>query len=220
MKSEKNYPLKIDKVILSCFKEDTCYIDNWDLIKNRWRRIGIDPELVIVDYEDNSLNINKEYYKNLKHIFTAANYKNDIVMLANIKYIPGDARYFMNGLRNMKYEDILLYRSLDKNFFNSFPIAKGTTWKSILSGDNFKDFLEIHRESINDCINIQCFLYRLFSRNNKNVIELSDNMTGFNNLSKKLLNKDTFEKKYKNLIKFNVYTQIEIPDDIKLLQMM
>lgn len=222
--------MKIDRVILSS-NESKEYLDFWPIVSLAWKKLGIEPTLIYTGKNpiklDNIININ---LPNIDTAFLAQNvrllapslFPDEVIIISDIDDMPLSESFFQKNISIYDNDKFIIYRpdAVPENMISiMWNVAIGKTWSEIFnirSVDDIKETLldwypENYEVRGDNWYFDQIMLkdkVELFNNISPNrVIELSDQLTGFNRLNRSKL-KRRFNQFY---IDGNDYSDFHMP---------
>lgn len=226
--------MKITRVILSS-NESREYLDFWPIVSKAWINLGIQPTLVYTGEEaltePNIINLN---IKSINSAFVAQNvrllapalFPEDVCIISDIDDMPLSKKYFQDNIKDFDDDKFIIYRpdAVPENMISiMWNAAKGQVWSKIFDVYNLNDIKNklISWYPNNYSVRGQNWYFdQIILRNKINtfhekfpssVIELSDELTGFNRLNRSKL-KRNFRKFY---IEGTDYTDFHMPRPYK-----
>ncbi len=226
--------MKINRVILSS-NESKEYLDFWPIVSLAWKKIGIEPTLIYTGVEPiaskNFININ---VSNIDTAFLSQNvrllapslFPKDVCIISDIDDMPLSQDYFQDNIKKFDDDKFIIYRpdAVPKNMISiMWNAALGKTWGEIFEIKNIDD---IKNTLINwypsnyivrgenwyfDQLMLKERIENFRKSSPDRVVELSDEITGFNRLNRSKL-KRRFSKFY---YEGNNYSDFHMPRPYK-----
>lgn len=222
--------MKIDRVILSS-NESKEYLDFWPIVASAWRKLGIEPTLIYTGEkpieQDNIININ---IPNIDTAFLAQNvrllapslFSDEVIIISDIDDMPLSKSYFQKNISIYENDKFIVYRkdAVPENMISiMWNVAIGNTWSEIFniqSVDDIKETLidwypadyKVRGDNwYFDQIMLKDKVELFKNISSSRVVELSDQLTGFNRLNRSKL-KRRFSQFY---IDGNDYSDFHMP---------
>lgn len=222
--------MKIDRVVLSS-NESKEYLDFWPLVSSAWKKIGIEPTLIYTGKIplklENVININ---LPDVDTAFLAQNvrllapslFPEEVIIISDIDDMPLSKSYFQKNISVYENDQFIIYRpdAVPENMISiMWNVAIGSTWSEIFNIETISDIKKTlidwypanYKVRGDNWYFDQIMLkdkVELFKKNSSNrVVELSDQLTGFNRLNRSKL-KRRFNQFY---IDGNDYSDFHMP---------
>lgn len=222
--------MKIDRVVLSS-NESKEYLDFWPLVSSAWKKIGIEPTLIYTGKIplklENVININ---LPDVDTAFLAQNvrllapslFPEEVIIISDIDDMPLSKNYFQKNISVYENDQFIIYRpdAVPENMISiMWNVAIGSTWSEIFNIETISDIKKtlIDWYPANYKIRGDNWYFdqimlkdkvELFKKKSSNrVVELSDQLTGFNRLNRSKL-KRRFNQFY---IDGNDYSDFHMP---------
>lgn len=222
--------MKIDRVVLSS-NESKEYLDFWPLVSSAWKKIGIEPTLIYTGKIplklENVININ---LPDVDTAFLAQNvrllapslFPEEVIIISDIDDMPLSKSYFQKNISVYENDQFIIYRpdAVPENMISiMWNVAIGSTWSEIFNIETISDIKKtlIDWYPANYKVRGENWYFdqimlkdkvELFKKKSSNrVVELSDQLTGFNRLNRSKL-KRRFNQFY---IDGNDYSDFHMP---------
>jgi len=222
--------MKIDRVVLSS-NESKEYLDFWPLVSSAWKKIGIEPTLIYTGKIplklENVININ---LPDVDTAFLAQNvrllapslFPEEVIIISDIDDMPLSKNYFQKNISVYENDQFIIYRpdAVPENMISiMWNVAIGSTWSEIFNIESISDIKKTlidwypanYKVRGDNWYFDQIMLkdkVELFKKKSSNrVVELSDQLTGFNRLNRSKL-KRRFNQFY---IDGNDYSDFHMP---------
>jgi hypothetical protein len=202
--------MKIDRVVLSS-NESKEYLDFWPLVSSAWKKIGIEPTLIYTGKIplklENVININ---LPDVDTAFLAQNvrllapslFPEEVIIISDIDDMPLSKSYFQKNISVYKNNQFIIYRpdAVPENMISiMWNVAIGSTWSEIFNiettSDIKKTLIDWYPENYKvrgdnwyfDQIMLRDKVELFKKKSSNRVVELSDQLTGFNRLNRSKL---------------------------------
>lgn len=202
--------MKIDRVVLSS-NESKEYLDFWPLVSSAWKKIGIEPTLIYTGKIplklENVININ---LPDVDTAFLAQNvrllapslFPEEVIIISDIDDMPLSKSYFQKNISVYKNDQFIIYRpdAVPENMISiMWNVAIGSTWSEIFNiettSDIKKTLIDWYPENYKvrgdnwyfDQIMLRDKVELFKKKSSNRVVELSDQLTGFNRLNRSKL---------------------------------
>ena len=207
------------------------YLDFWPLVSSAWKKIGIEPTLIYTGKIplklENVININ---LPDVDTAFLAQNvrllapslFPEEVIIISDIDDMPLSKSYFQKNISVYENDQFIIYRpdAVPENMISiMWNVAIGSTWSEIFNIETISDIKKtlIDWYPANYKVRGENWYFdqimlkdkvELFKKNSSNrVVELSDQLTGFNRLNRSKL-KRRFNQFY---IDGNDYSDFHMP---------
>ena len=215
--------MKLDTVILSS-NENQDYLGFWPIVSKAWKMMGIEPILIYTGKEKVNLDGNIIYFdpKNFNSSFVAQNIrllypsilKNKTVIISDIDSLPLSRKYYLDSVKNISSNSFVIYRpkACPPNMISiMWNAASSKTWNEVFKVDSEKEIYKKLKKWYSssyspqgkawytDQIQLRKNINKFSKKNFDRVIELDDDLIGFNRF-----NRTSLEKNYKEMKKQNI----------------